>query len=127
MGSVPNLIGLRQPRVENAPGLVTRQTHERQRAFAYPGLNFAVDRRIVEADCGRVGARVGVIDAVDPGPIDGAETHGTRLAARIDVAALEAEGADGPAGFADRHDLGMRGRIVCRRDLVPAAGDDLAA
>src|SRR5262249_9391186 len=79
---------------------------------------------VVEADARGVGAGAGVIDAVEPRPVDGGEAHWAGLAARIDLAAGKIERSERPARFGDRDDLGMRGRIVGGGDAIAALGQD---
>src|SRR6266851_1635795 len=84
--SVGNLVGLRQPFLEHQTSFLGAEPDERHRAVVDCGLEFSVDAGIVEADRRRIGTRVGVVDAVQPRPIDGTEAHRARLAARIDLA-----------------------------------------
>ena len=85
--------------------------------------DLVVDESVVEADRGRLVARVGVDDPGETRPIGGGEAHRAGLAARIEHRALEREGVDRAAGAADRDHLGMSGRVVRRGDLVPAFGE----
>src|ERR1043166_9127609 len=57
----------------------------------------AVDRQYV----GCIGERIGVKDAVDARPPDGGDAHLAGLAARVDVATRQVEGAQPLAGVAD--------------------------
>jgi len=86
--------------------------------------DLTVNELVVEADVCRLGPRVGVVDAPQPRPIDCAEAHRAGLAARVDVAVRQVERAQQRAGTANGHNLGMRGRVVVGRDLVPAFRDD---
>src|SRR6516164_4246510 len=86
--------------------------------------DLTVNELVVEADVCRLGPRVGVIDAPQSRPIDCAEAHRAGLAARVDVAVRQVERAQQRAGTANGHNLGMRGRVVVGRDLVPAFRDD---
>src|SRR5579885_1686588 len=121
--SVRNFVGFIQPFLEHRAALRQGQMDEGN-AAAEDGLaELAIDGVVVEADRGGIGPRVGVVDAVEPRPVDGPQAHGTGLAAGIEIAAREAEAAGRPAGFADRDDLGMGGRIVGRGHPVEALGD----
>src|ERR1700716_712412 len=82
----------------------------------------AIDRHHV----GRVGQRIGVEDAVDPSPPDGRDAHLARLAARIDVAARQVEGAQPLAGVADGRHLAMQRGVVIDQHCVAAFAHDPA-
>jgi len=86
--------------------------------------HFAVNESIVEADLRRFDPRVGIVDTPQACPIDRAEAHRAGLAARVDVAVRQVERAKQRAGSANGYDLGMRGRVIARRDLIPALRDD---
>src|SRR6185312_4546421 len=99
--SVRNLVGLFQPFLEDLPCLRRAEPDEGHGPAVDRLVEFAVDVVVVEADGGGVAARVGVIDAIQPRPVDGAQAHRTGLATRIHLAALQAKGAERAAGGAD--------------------------
>jgi len=86
--------------------------------------NLAVNKAVIEPDPRRLGTRIRVVNAPQSRPIDRAEAHRAGLATRVDVAVRQFERPKPCAGSANGHDLGMRGRIVARRDLIPAFSDD---
>src|SRR5882724_3165345 len=124
--SVRNLVRLFQPFLEDLPCLGRAQLDERHCPAVDRLVELAIDVVVVETDGGGVAARVGVVDAIQPRPVDGAQTHRAGLAAGVHLAALQAEGTQLAAGRADGHHLGMGGGIIAGGDLVVALGNDLA-
>src|SRR5215813_564109 len=124
--SVRNLVRLFQPFLEYAPGLVGLLMDERHGPAIDRLAELAVDVIVVEPDGGRIAAGVGVVDTIEPRPVDRAQAHRAGFAARIHLATLQAERAEPAAGCADCDHLRMRGRIAERRDLVVPLGDDIA-
>lgn len=96
---------------------------------ALPGglADFGVELRVVEAGGGGVCGGVAEVDGGALSPVGRGETHGARLAAGVELAATELEGAKSGAGVADRRDLRVRGGVVCGCDEVYAGGDEDAA
>ena len=72
-----------------------------------------------------VNQRVAVVDAVETGPKDRAQAHGTRFTARVDSTPLQAKCAQFGARLEDRDDFRMSRRIIGGCDLVGAFPDDL--
>src|SRR5262245_35608103 len=86
--------------------------------------HFAVNESIVEADLRRFDPCVSVVVTPQACPIERAEAHRSGLAAGVDVAGRQVERAKQRAGSANGYDLGMRGRVIARRNLIPALRDD---
>jgi hypothetical protein len=86
----------------------------------------AIDQRVVKADLRGIGIGVGEINAGEPGPVDGSQAHGTRLAGSVDLAAFKIEDAKFLAGIANGADFGMRGGIVGGSNLIRAFGNNRA-
>lgn len=59
-------------------------------------------------------------------PIDGAETHGARLARSVDLTSGQLKASKSPASSANRDDLGVRRGVIDRRHLVCSLRDDLS-
>src|ERR1700722_19320223 len=121
---IADLVGLALPGLESGVRFLGQEAGHRQAPPLYRERDLAIDEIIIEADTRRIGAAVGVIDPIEPRPIDRREAHGAGLAARIDLAAGEAEIPLGGAGSAYGADLGMRGRIIGGGNLVPPLRDD---
>src|SRR5690554_1731853 len=111
-GSIGDLVRLGLPLLEDPARLFEVEPDEGKRPPVRRPAELLIDAVVIEADGGRMMAGVGVIDSVEPSPVDRPEAHRAGLAARVDFAALQAEAVQDPTGLADRHDLGMRGRIV---------------
>src|SRR5712692_1907744 len=88
-------------------------------------LEFTVDERIIKTDFGCVLSGVGEINARKAGPIDCADTHGARFARSVQFAISEFEYAEFRARLTDGEYFRMRCRIIGRRNLIQAFGDDL--
>lgn len=88
--------------------------------------HLVVEERIVEADFRRILRGIAVVDSAAVRPIDGGETHGTGLAACVDVAAFEPESSELLACFTNRDYLGVRGGIVPDGDVIDTSGEDLS-
>src|SRR5207237_579038 len=58
---------------------------------------------------------------VSLGPVDGRETHRTRLATGVQIAIIETEGLKPATRIANGDDFGVRSGIVGRGDLIAAA------
>src|SRR5262249_19367275 len=122
--SIPSLPRTGGPFCECRPRIVRHQPDVWNPSQTRLQSDLTVNELVVEADVCRLGPRVGVVDAPQPRPIDCAEAHRAGLAARVDVAVRQVERAQQRAGTANGHNLGMRGRVVVGRDLVPAFRDD---
>ncbi len=85
--------------------------------------DLVVDEGVVEPGGGGILAGGTVDDRVHARPVGRGQAHRARLAARVERAALEQEGAQRRAGRADRGDLGMGGGVVRGRDPVAALAD----
>jgi hypothetical protein len=68
-------------------------------------------------------AAEGIVDLGDARPMNGTETHGARLAGRVEDAAIEVWCAEGPAGIPNGHDFGMSGGILLSQNLIGALAD----
>ena len=66
------------------------------------------------------------VKGVDARPVNRAQTHRARLAACINVAAVQLERTDFLASRSNGHNFGMRGWIVIRRNEVGSARDHVA-
>src|SRR6185312_1726084 len=88
--------------------------------------DLSVNKRVVKARMGGVGSQSPEINARQTRPVNGAETHGTRLARCIEVAASEFEETQFLTGLADGKYLGMRRGIVGQRHPVSAFGENVA-
>src|SRR5262249_14090969 len=118
--SVPNFFGTSGPFLERRLSVIRHQSEMRDPSQLGHLCNLAVNESIGEADLRRLDPRVGVVDAPQARPIDRAEAHRAGLAARVDVAIRQLERAKQRAGAANGHDLGVRSRVIARRDLIPA-------
>ena len=121
-----HLVLLHLPGAEGFEGLVAEQRDKRNGAFFDMLFQFLVDEVVGEVDGGSILFRVAVVDALDMRPIDGAQTHGARLAGGIDDAVRKVEGAQFAACLADGVHLGMGGGVVVAGDAVRAAGDNFS-
>ena len=124
---VLNLIGLRLPLLESGLGGVAEQRLHRDRARPRAQRDLPVNEIVVEADVRRITAGVAVVGLRNARPIDRGQAHRAGLAAGVELAVGQLEGAQAAAGLADGRHLGMRGRVVARGHPVLAPGDDLAA
>src|SRR5690606_27298456 len=124
--SVRDLVLLQLPFPEGGQRFLAQELFHRQPPPGDGTRDLVVDEIVAEPDPRSVAARAGVVHALHPGPVDGRQAHGARLAARVQLAPLQAEGLQPPARAADGHDLGMRRGIVGRCHPVPAAADHLA-
>jgi hypothetical protein len=122
--SIPNLLRTGGPLHERDLSVVRYQSEMRNPSQLRRLRNFAIDESIVEADLRRLDPRVGVIDALQSRPIDRGEAHRAGLAARVDVAVRQVESTKQRASATNGHDLGMRSRVIARRDLIPTLGDN---
>src|SRR5215470_17909235 len=109
LDSVRNLVRLFQPFLEDLARLLGFEMDEWHGPVVDRLVELAVDVIVVEADSGRVDARVGVVYAIQSSPVDGAQTHRAGLATGVHLAALQVEGAELAAGRADGDHLGMGG------------------
>jgi hypothetical protein len=99
---------------------------ERHRSIFWLLGDLIVNELIVEADARCLGGRVAVDNAVETRPVRRGETQRAGVAARVQGAAVELELVELGARPADDGDFGVRGRVVGRRDEIPAVGDDFA-
>ncbi len=83
-----------------------------------------VDEVVGEVNGGGILFRVAVIDALDMRPIDGAQTHGARLAGGIDDAVRKVEGAQFAAGLTDGVHFCMGGGVIVAGHAIGAASYD---
>ena len=79
--------------------------------FAFAG-KLLVDEIVGEINGGGILLGVGKEDFLHPGPVKGAQAHGTRLARTVDYAVSEPEVLELCAGIAYGQHLGMRSRVV---------------
>ena len=70
-------------------------------ALGHGSLYFFVDEFVTEVDVLCVLLVIGIADAAEAGPVDGAQAHGAGLARGVDGAAFELEGALLLAGICD--------------------------
>src|SRR5207249_1237606 len=89
--------------------------------------DLAINEIIIEGDARGILAGVAVKDAAQARPIHRAQTHRTRLATGVEIAIIELEGLEPPAGVANGDDLGVGSRVVAGSDLVAAAPDDFVS
>ena len=66
-----------------------------------------VKELVVEADIPGVFSGIGEINFLDPGPVDGGETHGTGFATGVDFASYKVEGVELECRLSDSPDLRM--------------------
>src|SRR6185503_17865989 len=79
---------------------------------------------VVETHVRRICSRIGIVDAVKLRPINRTEAHGTRLAAREDIAVRQVDAIEHGACLANSDDFGMGAGIGCGSDLVPPLRDN---
>src|SRR5215470_12536009 len=77
------------------------QMHARNEACCWRERHFAIDEFVVETNGSRILTRVRVIKGAKSRAVDGAETHRTRLAARIDVTVRQVESSEFCTGTSD--------------------------
>ena len=121
-----NLDRGRFPRSERLDGLFGEQLFSWDGALAQGLGNFPVYVVVIESDLRGVHPRVTVVDVLETGPVDRAQTHGTGFAACVDRAPHQAECAQFGARPTDRNDFRMGRRVVRVGDLVCAFPNDLA-
>src|SRR5258708_12233708 len=83
-------------------------------------VEFFIDERIVKANRGGIRGHASVKYPRRACPVNRAEAHRTWLARGVKIATRKLKIAQLVAGCADRHHLGVRGRIVCGGDAVGA-------
>ena len=81
-------------------------------------LQFLVKELVVEADIPGVFGSIGKINFLDPGPVDGGETHGAGFATGVDFASHEVEGVELECCLSDGHDLRMGCGIFAGEHLI---------
>src|SRR5699024_8268238 len=113
----------RAPRLEGGERLLVAELRRRQPPAEHGRVEEVVDRRVVEARTGRVVPPGGEDHAVDACPQCGGQAHRARLAAGVQHRAAQLVAAGQPARLTDRHDLGVRGRVVGCGDPVDALDD----
>ena len=123
--SVVDAVGAVGPGRELSPGLRHSHLLERHPALIAGTPDFVVDEAVVEAGIGGVVSRAREYDAGRARPVQRPQAHGARLAAAVDLATVQLEGAQRFAGVADRDDLGVGSRVVGGRHEVRARGQDL--
>src|SRR5882757_7004871 len=87
--SIGGLIRLRHPKMEGFERLFPHHRYQRNFPVRVWARNFLVNQRIIESGLGRVRRRVREIDTRRPRPINRAQTHGTRLASGVNLAAFQ--------------------------------------
>jgi hypothetical protein len=112
------------PLLEGALGIVIGHLDHGNAPRGRRHGDLAVDEGIVEARGAGVSLGRGEEDVRGPGPEQGAQTHGARLARCVNITAGQPVVAKHTAGFADGHDFGVGGRVVSERDAVGSGGDD---
>jgi hypothetical protein len=89
--SVQNFVGFLGPRAKSDERFVAHNLNGGDAALGVGLFQFAIDEGVVESDFRGIFGGVGKIDARKASPVDGTETHGARLAGRVDFAILELE------------------------------------
>src|SRR5437016_2378117 len=125
-GSIRNLVRLGDPLAKQFLGGLAGQLHHREGARGDVERDLLVDEIVVEADAGGVAPSTGVINSVEPRPVNRGETHRTGLTARVEDAAAQIETLQCATGIANRRHFRVRGRIEQARHLIASAADDLA-
>jgi hypothetical protein len=87
-------------------------------------IEFVVNEGVVESRGGGIACAAGVENARGSGPVDRTQTHRTRFAGGVEVAAVELEGGELRAGGADGDDFGVGGGVVGGGDAVDAFDED---
>jgi hypothetical protein len=88
-------------------------------------IELVVDEGVVESRGGGIACAAGVENARGSGPVNCTQTHRTRLAGRVEVAAVELECGEVRAGGANGDDFGVGGGVVGGGDAIDAFGEDL--
>lgn len=115
------LVGFLLPEAE---GFEALGTHERQRGNGALGGGkryLVVDECVVEAYGRSVGACIGVVDALDAGPINRTQAHGAGLARAVNLATAQVESARSSARSTNGAHLGV-GRGVVQEGYAVGAG-----
>src|SRR6266498_5564405 len=118
--SITNFLRTCGPFLERGLGVLCLEPNERDLSQLGRPSNFAENESIIKPDLRRLGSRIRVVNAPQSRPIDRAEAHRAGLATRVNVAVWQVERAKQRTGAANGYDLGMRGRVVARRNLIPA-------
>src|ERR1700730_15226177 len=88
--------------------------------------NLAVNQGIVKTDLGRVGRRIGEINARKPGPVDRPQAHGTWLTRGVNLAAFQVESTKFLARIANRKYFRVSRGIIRRSDLIRALANNVS-
>ena len=120
------LVGF-DPLAEDGVGLGQGHGGGGQTAVGGVEGQFAIDEGIVEAGLGGIVLGGGIVEVVEPRPVDCAETHGARLARGVDVAAREVKSVQFRRCGTDGLHLGVRRGVVVGCHAIHALGNHLAA
>ena len=123
---VLRLVGFLSPHAEHGEGFVAQQGNDGGGAVGHRLLQFAVDKVVIEVNIGSILAVVGIVDAVETGPVDGSETHGARLAGGVNFVATEIESAQFATSFTDACHFGMGRGVVKNSNAVGSTCHDFS-
>src|SRR5690606_4052694 len=102
------------------PRRFIRESNERYLLLPMRHVDLLVNKRIVKMNGRRLFLGVGVEYTRRARPVDSAEAHGAGLAGSEDLAIVQLEGLQPPAGVADSDHFRMRGGVVQLQHLVPS-------
>lgn len=122
---VLNLILFGLPQAESLEALGPHQRERRYGALGGGEGYLVVDEGVVEADLGGVASGVGIVDALNAGPIDGAQAHRAGLTGGVYLTPLEVEVAHGCTGCTNGAHLGVGCGVVEQRNAVGTSGHNL--
>ena len=109
--------------VENFAGFIQGHVNSKKTALRRRTRQFVKEKCVIETRERRLMAIIGEIDSIEASPVDCRQAHGTRLAAGINCRPSQAEIVQRGARLPDGDDFRMSGRVVRRRNLIPAFSD----
>lgn len=98
----------------------------RDRSIGVHAVDLLVYEGVIKTNFGGIVARVGVIDGVGPGPINGSEAHGAGFAACIEDATIKLMGLQVGTCITYCLHLGMCRGIVCGNHPIESSTYDFA-
>lgn len=124
--SIRNAIRLLHPGPEGFSGFLLQILDHGDGAAGRRQGEFLVQPTVVEARRRSILARGGIVDPLQPSPVDGGKAHRAGLGTGVDLAARQREGVQVGTSIPDGDDLGVGSRVVGGGHSVPPTPDDLA-
>src|SRR4051812_46989744 len=82
-----------------------------------------IDELVIKTDNSGILLCIGIDHPAWPGPINGAQAHGTRFTTGIYITIRQLKATQSPAGVPDCHHLGMGRRIITDGHFVTPFAD----